>query len=361
MSDWYGATYWYPTTKLGTRQAGVKQGLGGDIWIVAYQGNGGCHRIKTPALAASTDPAALQEAWDAWAHGKGLEPVCHDTRTRAAEGEPVCHDTRTDPDQLPGSGVCHDTQVEASAALAVSNAMRLPVIPELPQGWEAKAELVDRCIATGKRLSLWVAVLLAKAVEDFADPSEWRRACMTRWGLSKEFVGQARDAGLLLLRPSSRVCHDTLSRLAIDKLYHLFKVPEHLLPKLLERNDVAGMARDKVRDLCRVYCSAAGGPPETTAGKRGQRPHGRQLDFLDDLFAAAQDDAKRDQFVTDGDITPIKAAAGGLLLLDVGLIKYESDPDPDLGDIEALIEDLDRHRVRAQALLGRAGKKLLKA
>lgn len=76
LSGFHGRRYWYNTPNDGSVCIGVRQGLGGDIWIVAYvRESGGTRAIKTKRLPASPDPDALQQLLDVWALERKLEEV----------------------------------------------------------------------------------------------------------------------------------------------------------------------------------------------------------------------------------------------------------------------------------------------
>lgn len=178
-----------------------------------------------------------------------------------------------------------------SSAEAIVRVPDVPALPAVPDGWEAKAAMVDQCRALGQRLSLWIAVLVARGVDDFSDPREWRRVCCQRWGWDKSFAGKCRDAGLLLLRPMAKVSQEKLLRLDIERLYYLSTVPANLLPRLMELHDLTAMSRDQVAEVARRYRKASpeGGeladPDAPPASTRRQLPAAAQPDFLDLLFA----------------------------------------------------------------------------
>lgn len=76
LSGFHGRRYWYTTPNDGTVCIGVRQGLGGDIWIVAYvRESGGTRAIKTKRLPAGPNPAALQQLLDTWAAERDLAEV----------------------------------------------------------------------------------------------------------------------------------------------------------------------------------------------------------------------------------------------------------------------------------------------
>lgn len=76
LSGFHGRRYWYPTPNDGTVCIGVRQGLGGDIWIVGYvRESCGTRAIKTKRLPAGPDPAELQSLLDVWAAERALVEV----------------------------------------------------------------------------------------------------------------------------------------------------------------------------------------------------------------------------------------------------------------------------------------------
>lgn len=76
LSGFHGRRYWYNTPNDGTVCIGVRQGLGGDIWIVGYvRESCGTRAIKTKRLPACPDPIALQQLLDVWAAERELAEV----------------------------------------------------------------------------------------------------------------------------------------------------------------------------------------------------------------------------------------------------------------------------------------------
>lgn len=74
QAAFYGKTYRYTSASYGIKRIGVMQGLGGNIWIVAFfKDNGSRKSVNTSRLPPNEDPSALQKMLDDWAAQKGLE------------------------------------------------------------------------------------------------------------------------------------------------------------------------------------------------------------------------------------------------------------------------------------------------
>lgn len=72
----HGRRYYYNTASDGRRVIGVTQGLGGDVWIVAYIRDDGSRRaVKSVRLPSDSDPDRLQRKLDIWAIERALEEV----------------------------------------------------------------------------------------------------------------------------------------------------------------------------------------------------------------------------------------------------------------------------------------------
>lgn len=243
-------------------------------------------------------------------------------------------------------------------------------LPDIPEGWDAKADLIDRCFEAGRRLTIFLAVVVARAREDFDTPTAWIDACVERWAWDRKHVSHMGRIGNYIVQHSRPgVVYNTLTQLPFDHALKLTQLPPNLLRPFCERapgrnGPLHLLQRDDFRDLVDNWRKAAGEPvddPDTNRTKRRGKNALSQMDFLDSLFAAALDDARRDSYVADGDIPATKAAVGGLLLLDVAVRKLEAvdGDDLDINDIETMLDDLDRTRARAQTLLSRAGRRLL--
>jgi hypothetical protein len=156
----------------------------------------------------------------------------------------------------------------------------------MPAGWEAKAAMVDQCMGVGKRLTLWIAMLVAEGRADFADPSDWIRACSERWGWEKAHLHHMTSVGSLLLRPMPGVWHATLCDLHFDKVLAISRLPQNLLGPFLEKAMPVHLSRDEVRAAVNRWLKAAGEPgDEAPATKAIPAVCKTQEDFLDLLFA----------------------------------------------------------------------------
>jgi hypothetical protein len=72
----HGRMYHYNTPSDGKVVIGVRSGLGGDIYIVAYVRDTGATRaIKSLRLRPGSDPDRLQALLDIWAKERTLEEV----------------------------------------------------------------------------------------------------------------------------------------------------------------------------------------------------------------------------------------------------------------------------------------------
>lgn len=265
----YGTTYHYPAPDGKRREIGVIRGLG-DTWIVGYCSGLSHIRIKTPRLPAGSDPAALQALLDTWAAERGLPVATPD----AAAPAPAA--------------------AERQQSEALPSIPSLTALPAVPDGWEAKAALVDQCVAAGQRLTLWIAVVVAQAREDFAHPGEWIAACTERWGWEKAHVHHMHAVGTLLIRECGSA---TLMSLHVDKLLAISRLPANLVAPFLERARPQDRTRDEVRAAVNRWLAAAGEPPADDAPaspepapRRGLAPAVQQ-DFFDALFAAADEPA----------------------------------------------------------------------
>jgi hypothetical protein len=76
MSGFYGRRYWYTTPNDGTVCIGVRQGLGGAVWIVGYvRESCGTRAIKSKRLLPGPYPDTLQDLLDVWAEQRQLAEV----------------------------------------------------------------------------------------------------------------------------------------------------------------------------------------------------------------------------------------------------------------------------------------------
>ena len=169
----------------------------------------------------------------------------------------------------------------------------LSALPTIPAGWEAKAAMVDQCIGAGKRLKLWIAMLVAEGREDFDDPSEWIRACTDRWGWDKAFLHHMTAVGRLLLSPMAGVQHAALCELEFEKVASISRLPPNLLGPFLEKAMPIHLNRDEVRAAVNRWLKAAGEPVDDAAPTPARRQLSAapvQVDFLEALFAASAED-----------------------------------------------------------------------
>lgn len=268
-TDAHGTTYLYVTPDGQRREIGVIRGLG-DSWIVGWDAGGAHHRVKTPRLPAGTDPAALQTALDAWAGERGL-PIA----TWAA-----------------APAISAPAAAERQPSEAVTTIPPLTALPAVPDGWAAKAALVDQCVAAGQRLTLWIAVIISRAREDFATPGEWVDACTSRWGWQKAYLHHMHAVGGLLIRECD-MSH--LFTLDVYKLLAISRLPPSLVRPFMERARPAERSRDEVRAAVNRWLAAAGEPTDDAPAAPPAPPPppdeppapAVQQDFLDALFAAA--------------------------------------------------------------------------
>lgn len=272
----HGTTYHYQAPDGQRREIGVIRGLG-DTWIVGYCSGLSHIRIKTPRLPAGRDPAALQALLDTWAAERGL-PVA--TPADAPAIPAVGERQRSEAESLPAAA-------ERQPSEAVTTIPPLTALPAVPDGWAAKAALVDQCVAAGQRLTLWIAVIISRAREDFATPGEWVDACTSRWGWQKAYLHHMHAVGGLLIRECD-MSH--LFTLDVYKLLAISRLPANLVAPFLERARPAERSRDEVRTAVNRWLAAAGEPPAEDAPAAPPRPPRSpavQQDFLDALFAAA--------------------------------------------------------------------------
>lgn len=178
------------------------------------------------------------------------------------------------------------SSVPATAPVSLPSLGSLPSLPAVPEGWEAKAELVDRCIGAGQRLTLWIAAIIAHSRSDFSDPSSWVSACVDRWGWSKGYLHHIHQVGALLNRVSPGTLN-LLLRLHWEKIYCISRLPENLVVPFLDRSHPETLSRDEVRAKVNAWLKAAGDPgaaadslPARVDPRRPVQP-----DFLAVLFA----------------------------------------------------------------------------
>lgn len=163
----------------------------------------------------------------------------------------------------------------------------------IPETWDEQRALIDTATQMGERLVLTIAAIVSAAHAQAADKSAFLDECSQRYGWARSHLHHVRAVGDLLRRAISR--HEcgsaTLLSLHFDKLLSLSRLPEHLLSAFLERNDVAVLSRDSVREIVNRYLLHQGVPPEAEPAPRTQRHlPARQADFLDALFAPAGDE-----------------------------------------------------------------------
>ena len=226
--------------------------------------------------------------------------------------------------------------------------------PKVPEGWEAKAELIGQCIEAGKKLVVWIAILVARSREDFATPEEWVAACTQRWGWQKTHVHHLRQVGAFILANKSPVFHETLMGLEWMKLQSLQRLPSNLLGPFLEKVDVAGLNRDEVRDRVNAWMTSGGQPkgrqetPQSGARTTGRQADGAaQPDFLASLFAVGQwrpETAARREMIASEKVRPVQVMMSGLSLLQVAVEKYTRARKIDPTEIEDAIDELDTQR-----------------
>jgi hypothetical protein len=221
--------------------------------------------------------------------------------------------------------------------------------PKVPEGWEAKAELIGQCIEGGKRLVVWIAILVAKAREDFATPEEWVSACVERWGWQKAHVHHLRQVGAFILANKSPVFHETLIRLEWMKLHALSRLPTNQVGPFLERVDVAGLNRDEVRDKVNAWIGGdqEGGKSGKAVARTGQAAAVAQPDFMRELFAVGQwrpETAARREMIASEKVRPVQVMMSGLSLLQVAVEKYTRARKVDVTEIEDAIDELDTQR-----------------
>jgi len=174
-----------------------------------------------------------------------------------------------------------------SAALAPLTGTRLPAIPD---GSDAKIAMIDGILAAGQRLTLWLAVAVARLRDDYQEPAAWIALCTQRWGWTKGHVHHLRAVGAMLVREQHRsvTCH-TLLQCDIPKLQALTRLPPHLLAPFLERVNAPALARDQVRAKVNNWLAGDGEPAEGPTKKRPPKKKAEQLDFVGALFAAADE------------------------------------------------------------------------
>jgi len=185
---------------------------------------------------------------------------------------------------------CHTAESEAiqRQVLTLAAIGRDPRL--IPDTWEAQAQMVDTAVAMGTRLTLVVAMIVARSKEQFADPSEWVRQCTQRWGWVKSHLHHMCAVGDLLRRQPGSVAA-TLMALDAAKLLAISRLPPHLVAPFLEKSRPQDLSRDEVRAAVNRWLVAAGEPPIPLPGGSPTPPAlkvpvGTQADFLDLLFAA---------------------------------------------------------------------------
>jgi hypothetical protein len=225
-----------------------------------------------------------------------------------------------------------------------------PSLPTIPSDWNGKAQLVDACIGAGQRLTLWIAVLVAKARDDFEDPAEWLTACRERWGWEKSHCHHLRAVGAFLLKHRSRVFHGTLMNLDWHKLMSVSRLPDHLVAPFLAKVDVLDKPREQVREWVNAWLKAAGDPGSQIAAPaqpKGKTPARTvQGDFFDLLLAAGDEVINWTEWAAglkgrEGDEGQATSAAiAALNIIDAVGGKARRAQLPDI--VEALREEADQ-------------------
>jgi hypothetical protein len=160
----------------------------------------------------------------------------------------------------------------------------------IPETWEEQASLVDTAVAMGTRLTLVMAMIVARSRDQFADPADWVSAYTHRWGWAKAYLHHMRAVGVLLCRVSPGDTRSLLLSLHWEKLYCISRLPAHLLGPFLEKSRPQDLSRDEVRAAVNRWLSAAGEPaalPDRSDRSDRSDPSARRLqpDFLGALFA----------------------------------------------------------------------------
>lgn len=303
-----GTQYWH---EIGgqKRRIGVVPGLGGDVWIVAFEadGGGGRHRVRSPRLEPCSDRRALQHALDAWAEEKGLAPADE------ADAPPAAG---TAPAPAPSVGsVSSVPSVPASAQATAPTAVEL--VPELPADIEAATVMMIQALGDFKRAALRQAVLVSHAREVLfrGEPGPWLSWCLDTCELSRRYAIMLWHGGDIL----RKVQHTALLECSVEKLEMLAALDNRKLRTFLAAHDPQEMTREQVRE--KVKAMQDSGPAVPTAPEAGRKSpaaaspvakHHRAIAVL----SCVDDDDRR--LIAAGE-SPAGCLAAGLCALDIGI------------------------------------------
>ena len=171
----------------------------------------------------------------------------------------------------------------------------------VPSTLEGCTQLLLACGRVEKAAAAirWVAIAAAKQCPELAEAGtgrgnkspwvEWVKTNYEEYGNANHIhhMGQVGD---LLIR-SIKVCYrETLFGLPFGKLICLARLPDHLLPRFLERVAVQDLPVPSVRKHVNAWLEAAGEPALELEGEgdKDPKPPKHQADFLDVLFGEVE-------------------------------------------------------------------------
>jgi len=162
----------------------------------------------------------------------------------------------------------------------------------IPATIDECAELLDLCDRVEQTADNVRWMTIARAKELFDSPADWLAWVMEHYRnyKTKSNIHHIHQVGEFLLQHAKGVARHTLFALPFRKLQPVCRLPVNLVEPFLDKVDVQSLDRDEIRARVNAWLKAAGEPPIEDTERGGGRQKARQLDFLDALFAATEED-----------------------------------------------------------------------
>jgi len=218
-------------------------------------------------------------------------------------------------------------------------------------------------VAIGRRAAIAVACLIAYAHDHYYTdrPAEWLAWARDHFGYGRRFAFRCLKAGRLLIGARTQPVIDALAACDLTKLEHLARLPENLLRPFVDRNDLAVLTRDQVRDKVAAWLGAPGELPEadTAARTPPRRPadddmpvSARRVVTAVDRLAALDAD---DQDALAEHVHPLGALRAAIACLGMACESLSSDNFLAADQYGDALRTFDIARQRLAALAADAG------